>query len=385
MKIGFYAPLKSPDHPVPSGDRRIARLLDALLRNIGHEVIILSSLRSWEGKGGSEVQHEIKQAAEQELDRLECAGDLQKLDMILVYHVYHKAPDWIGVTISRRYHLPYVVVEASFTPSQAGGRWAAGHEQTKICVQAADAVICLNPVDLPCIQEILPQSASVHCLSPFSAQTAISIKPLNRRSVVNTYKQLNIDSVWLICVAMMRPGDKYRSFQELAAVLSEMVEAEWNLVVIGDGEMRCAVEELYADVKDRCVFTGQLSQTEITQWEKLCDVYVWPSINEAFGLALLEAVGNGLPVLAYDYGGVSTIIEQGFNGYAVSFNSRTMFSNCLQSLVCDRHVREQMGHNARLKYLRDHDFEIASQRIAEILDAVILNREITVRNPEPVS
>ena len=36
MRIAFYAPLKPPDHPVPSGDRRMARLLMAALATAGH-------------------------------------------------------------------------------------------------------------------------------------------------------------------------------------------------------------------------------------------------------------------------------------------------------------------------------------------------------------
>jgi len=50
MKIAFYAPLKSPDHPVPSGDRLMARMLIAALRIGGHEVAIASDLRSFMAK-----------------------------------------------------------------------------------------------------------------------------------------------------------------------------------------------------------------------------------------------------------------------------------------------------------------------------------------------
>ena len=40
MRIAFYAPLKSPNHPVPSGDRLMARLLIAALQRAGHDVEI---------------------------------------------------------------------------------------------------------------------------------------------------------------------------------------------------------------------------------------------------------------------------------------------------------------------------------------------------------
>ncbi len=46
MRIAFYAPLKAPDHPVPSGDRTIARLLIAALKRGGAKVEVASRIRA---------------------------------------------------------------------------------------------------------------------------------------------------------------------------------------------------------------------------------------------------------------------------------------------------------------------------------------------------
>ena len=56
MNIAFYAPLKSPDHETPSGDRRMARLLLATLERAGHELHIASHLRSYDGVGDAARQ-----------------------------------------------------------------------------------------------------------------------------------------------------------------------------------------------------------------------------------------------------------------------------------------------------------------------------------------
>src|SRR4051812_22263565 len=47
MNIAFYAPLKSPHHPVPSGDRLMARQLMAALTLAGHSVTVASEFRSF--------------------------------------------------------------------------------------------------------------------------------------------------------------------------------------------------------------------------------------------------------------------------------------------------------------------------------------------------
>ena len=51
MRIAFYAPLKAPDHPTASGDRLIAGLLVRALARAGHEVVIVSRLRTFDGAG----------------------------------------------------------------------------------------------------------------------------------------------------------------------------------------------------------------------------------------------------------------------------------------------------------------------------------------------
>ena len=59
MNIAFYAPLKPPDHPRPSGDRRIARLLIRALEVRGHSVQLASHFRSREARGDVNRQRRI--------------------------------------------------------------------------------------------------------------------------------------------------------------------------------------------------------------------------------------------------------------------------------------------------------------------------------------
>ena len=64
MRVAFYAPLKPPDHAVPSGDRRMARLLMAALERAGHRVILASRLRAFEGHGKAATQELIRRDAD---------------------------------------------------------------------------------------------------------------------------------------------------------------------------------------------------------------------------------------------------------------------------------------------------------------------------------
>src|ERR1700739_2641799 len=59
MRIAFYAPLKPPDHPVPSGDRRVAQLFFRALRLAGHVPTLASRFRSYEGDGDTLRQSQL--------------------------------------------------------------------------------------------------------------------------------------------------------------------------------------------------------------------------------------------------------------------------------------------------------------------------------------
>ena len=119
MRIAFYAPLKPPDHPVPSGDRRIARLFIEALRRAGHEPFArlpAAQLRrrrrpAAPGAGSPRSGERTAERAGAPLAR-PAAGAAPEL--WFTYHLYYKAPDWLGPAVSAALGIPYVVAEASY-------------------------------------------------------------------------------------------------------------------------------------------------------------------------------------------------------------------------------------------------------------------------------
>src|SRR5579863_5395260 len=130
MRIAFYAPLKPPDHPTPSGDRRIAQLFLAALRAAGHEPFLASRLRSYDGAGDGPRQARLADIGERQAARLLARWRFSPgaaPDLWFTYHLYYKAPDWLGPRVSAALGIPYVIAEASSAPKRAAGAWAIGH------------------------------------------------------------------------------------------------------------------------------------------------------------------------------------------------------------------------------------------------------------------
>jgi len=361
MRIAFYAPLKPPDHPTPSGDRRVAQLFLAALRLAGHEPVIVSRFRSYEGYGDSARQVRLaslgQRVAERRLHRWREALELAP-ELWFSYHIYHKAPDWLGPVVAGELGIPYMVAEASVNPRQALGPWALGHRAAECAIHRATAVIGLNPSDRECVLPSLQDPRRWVAFKPFL--DAASYGRNARKG----------DQLRLITVAMMRHGDKLASYQILGDALSQLVGLPWSLEVIGDGAARHDVENALASLGERVTWTGSLSQTAVAERLALADLFVWPAVNEAFGMALLEAQASGLPVVAGAASGVREIVVSGTTGLLVAPGDACAFAAAVRSLVLDRARRSAFGAAARRRVLLEHDVPTAARRLAAMLGAL---------------
>ena len=120
-----------------------------------------------------------------------------------------------------------------------------------------------------------------------------------------------------------------------------------ELVLVGDGVDRGRVEAL-ADrlgVADRVQFTGWRS--DVASLLDRFDIFIHPSRDEPFGLAVLEASAAGLPVVAYDDGGLPEVVAAGETGLLAPVGDIDALAAFLEQLVDDEDLRTAMGAAGR--------------------------------------
>ncbi|HMK68610.1 MAG TPA: glycosyltransferase family 4 protein, partial [Stellaceae bacterium] len=302
MRIAFYAPLKPPDHPVPSGDRRMARLLLQAIERAGHETMVAARLRSWDGTGDRRRQERVRALGHRIAARFVARArrdPRRRPDLWLTYHLYYKAPDWIGPEVAEALGIPYVVAEASLAQKRRGGAWDLGHRATAAALARADRVIGLNSADR---EGVLPALASPErwlALKPF-LDNAPFLRALARRDAARKAlaERHGLDPAqpWLVAVAMMRADVKLASYRLLGTALARAGDLRFHLLVAGDGPARAEVELALAPLGERVRFLGALAEEQVPELLAASDLYLWPALGEAYGLAILEAQAAGLPV-----------------------------------------------------------------------------------------
>jgi glycosyltransferase involved in cell wall biosynthesis len=379
MRIAFYAPLKAPDHPVPSGDRRMGRALMALLRAGGHDVRLASRLRSYDRDGDPLRQLRLRTIATRLADRL--ARRLQRdgpPDIWLTYHCYHKAPDWLGPVVSRQLGIPYVIVEPSLAGKQSNGRWAIGHDGAGLAFAHADMLLAMTGDDLDGLASAIRTPAEARLFPPF-----LDAAPYARAAAARAQHRLRLarahgldpDRPWLLCVAMMRPDVKRESYLALAAALHQVRDIPWQLVCVGDGQARQEIEARLLGLgaeRTRCV--GALPEDRLPPWYAAADLLVWPAFREAYGLALIEAQAAGLPVVACREGGVPDIVADGETGILVRDRDLAAFARAAADLLRDDARRKRMGDAAARRIAQSHDLPAAGERLERALsDAVAIH------------
>jgi glycosyltransferase involved in cell wall biosynthesis len=357
MRIAFYAPMKPPDHPVPSGDRKVANLLMAALRAGGHTVDLVSRLRVHDGKGDPAYQQRMMAAAETELDRLRQGP---RYDAWFTYHVYHKSPDLLGPVMASAWRAPYLIAEGSLAPKRKDGPWQTYYREARMALLAAGALVCLNPDDRPCLREAGIPEERLHDLPPFVDSSAVA--PALCVPVAGPVR--------LLAVGMMRPGDKLQSYQALGAALTLLAARPgWTLTVAGDGPAKAEVMAALRPLGDRVTFTGQADEDTLRSYYAASDLLVWPAVNEAFGMAMLEAQAAGLPVVACAGRGVGGVVQDGHTGWLVPPDDPAAFAAAVAALLDDPAKRRAMGDGGAAWVRRERGLGMAAARLNAILHA----------------
>ncbi|MEK0083441.1 glycosyltransferase family 4 protein [Benzoatithermus flavus] len=377
MHIAFHAPLKPPDHPVPSGDRRMARAFMDLLVSLGHEVELASRFRSYDRTGDERRQERLARIGRELARRLVRRYRGRPPEMLpglwFTYHLYHKAPDWLGPVVSTALRIPYVVAEASVAPKQAAGPWAIGFAASRAAIARADLVLAMTDQDRAGLASVVSGPGRLHLFPPFLDTAPFAAAALARgsaRARLAAASGLDMEWPWLVAVAMMRADAKLLSYRLLARALAALADRDWQLVVVGDGEARGTVEGLLAPLgAGRVHFTGAVPPEALAGLLAACDLCVWPACNEAYGMALLEAQAAGLPVVAGAEGGVSDIVVDGSTGILVRPRDPLAFADAVRTLLDDPERRRVMGLAARAHVTARHDVAAARARLRPLLEA----------------
>ena len=127
-----------------------------------------------------------------------------------------------------------------------------------------------------------------------------------------------------------------------------LLKNDYRLIIAGEGNQRPELEQLAVrlGVADRVTFAGWVADPE--KLYSGCDIAVLPFFwQEPFGLVGPEPGGRGLPVVAFQAGGISEWLHDGENGFAVPPRNIPAFAAAVDRLLADPELRRRFGPRGR--------------------------------------
>jgi glycosyltransferase involved in cell wall biosynthesis len=100
------------------------------------------------------------------------------------------------------------------------------------------------------------------------------------------------------------------------------------------------------------------------------DLCAWPAVNEAYGMALLEAEAAGVPVISCATRGVPDVVLDGRTGLLVPYGDEDAFADAMRVLLADHERRRALGREAARYVAAERSLEAAAARMGSALAAL---------------
>ena len=367
-KIAFYAPLKPPDHPIPSGDRQMARMLFAALEHAGYEVDLASKYISYSKRHGKEHMDARIAGAHEEAQRIidQWQESGTKPDLWFCYHPYDKSPDWLGMEICERLNIPMITAEPCKTGQGPNDEWVPWRKEAQRGIKMAAMNIVMTHSDKTYLSTFIDD------------EKVVWMPPFIDRELLFEADGFDAPALWpdgnsvkLLSVGMMRPGAKLDSYKVLSESLKQIEHLNWSLVIAGGGPGMDEVRELFSWAGKRVIFAGEKSPEEVISLMSWADILTWPGCREAYGMVYLEVACFGVPAIALDNMGVPLVVEHQRTGLLADMDEENGYASALEQLIIDPKLRKSLGEGAKEFALNERSAISAAEQLKTIIDDLL--------------
>lgn len=270
-----------------------------------------------------------------------------------VIHSHYWLSGWVGRSLALRWQIPQVLTFHTLASikmqARAGEVEPLPRQQVERELMASAArIVAFSPHERDAMVRLYQADAGNIELIPCGVDLSL-FKPLDQQ-LARERLGLNGGKV-LLYVGRVEPLKGLELLLRTAAQLQTCEDVR-VLVVGGVTERDKEVDRIRdlarnLDVEDAFEFVGRVDQEELPLYYNAADVCVVPSYYESFGLAALESMACGTPVVATRVGGLSTIIQHGRTGYLKAWRCPEAFANSLEMIISSTRLQESMGLAAR--------------------------------------
>lgn len=188
-------------------------------------------------------------------------------------------------------------------------------------------------------------------------------------------------------VARLEPEKGHAVLLDAWPTVAEVVADAW-LVVVGEGsqadELRARVASMPPSAGARVIFAGR--RDDVAAVTGALSVAVLPSLREAQGISLLEAMARRVPVVASAVGGIPEVVTDGVDGLLVPASSPPALADALVRLACSPELRARLGEAGYATVRERFSIDAQVRHIQAVYDEELARSGVlaALRGPAPV-
>ncbi|MGB9877886.1 MAG: glycosyltransferase [bacterium] len=147
-------------------------------------------------------------------------------------------------------------------------------------------------------------------------------------------------------------------------------EEKLRLILVGNGPLKDLIQNLIEEkrLKEKVILAGRRS--DIPSCLSDCDIFALSSDSEGFGMAIIEAMAMGKPVIATNVGGIPEIVENGYTGLLVPPRNPQLLAEAILKLAKDEKLREEMGKRGRKKVENEFNMKLTAYKYSLLYEKV---------------
>jgi glycosyltransferase involved in cell wall biosynthesis len=225
------------------------------------------------------------------------------------------------------------------------------------CIRKTDRIIAISHDNFGQLSEIVDNPKDRLFLSHNGIELGPFLDNHDKASL-----QLEPGSIVITCVAELHPRKGHKYLIEAFLRLQKEIPM-LHLVLVGTGPIENELKKRYG-TNPNIHFFGW--RRDIPQILKASDLFVLPSLREAFGLSVVEAMASGVPVIATDNGGTKDIIENGKSGLLVPPGDSESLLRAIKTLLDNPGQRRDMAKSGQERAKTHFTAELMAKRTAEL-------------------
>jgi len=205
--------------------------------------------------------------------------------------------------------------------------------------------------------EVIPFGVDTNIFKPMQIENTLTKSNI----IIGTVKSLErIYGIEYLIKAFKIVSSKYKSLS-------------LKLLIVGGGSLESELKNLAQNlgILHKTIFTGKVLFEQVQKYHNMISIFVAASIQESFGVSVLEAMACEKPVIVSNVGGLPEIVKDGITGFVVPPKNPQKTAEAIEKLLLDKDLRIKMGKAGRERVKKLYDWNRCVQKMINIYNKIL--------------